>query len=238
MFFAGRRARRCWPHNWPLLNRPANTFHSTPTGNSISATTGRTHCIWKIPAPVPDRRRKVFPIHTGVWLTCRTIGRWNCRLTGRPTAATVSKRWGESIPPIASAGIAARLNCPRRTRANMCGWHSTACSATRRCGLTVGACGTMRAVTIRSAKTSQTYCISAAGTQSPCGWTRPKPRVGFTKARASTVTFGWTKPPRWPSPRTGFLSAQNSRTTCPRTRRKYRSRPLCLMRSPMRSRRL
>ena len=55
-------------------------------------------CIWRIPAPVPGRLRKSLPTLTGASSICRTIGRWNCRSTQPPTAATVSKPLGRNFP--------------------------------------------------------------------------------------------------------------------------------------------
>src|ERR1700674_3803413 len=50
-----------------------------------------TRCISKTPVPVAVRRRNAFPILTGASSIYRMIGRWNCHLTGPPTAATGSR---------------------------------------------------------------------------------------------------------------------------------------------------
>ena len=57
--------------------------------------------------------------------------------------------------------------------------------------------------------------VSAAGTPSPCAWTRRSSRAGSTKARASTATSGWTRPRRWPSRRTGFLFIRRFKNNVP-----------------------
>jgi hypothetical protein len=53
-------------------------------------------------------------------------------------------------------------------------------------------------------------------TPSPCAWMRPNPRAGFTKARASTATSGWTRPRRWPSRRMGFLCRRVFKNNVPK----------------------
>ena len=59
------------------------------------------------------------------------------------------------------------------------------------------------------------------------------PRAGFTKARASTATSGWTRPRRWPSRRTGFLSIREFKNNVPaRQSGNHTSKSACSTHSP------